>query len=294
VALLAVVGEIQVPLRDALQGGVSSGGEGAEQVERGGRLRVGPDHPLRVRGAALLVERVAVDVVAPVAGQLHAAPHLERLRPRLRELTGHPTNLRAPQSNHHFVQQEERVKFFDFFFKKIKTLTTGIWPPNMRTADIWRRTRKVSRMLLPWNSLKLSAQSPPWRRKARPTAASARRSSRRRASPENTIAGNASTVLSTASSSAAFGYSGSCRAFFAFQPSTAHFPGAGAFGAAAVTDFDGSAAWTARMVWRLSGRKEGERQVWPPEMAAALVASAIAERCKCWRRPGSGSGGGGV
>uniref|UniRef100_A0A0A9DA13 AROF n=1 Tax=Arundo donax TaxID=35708 RepID=A0A0A9DA13_ARUDO len=38
---------------------------------------------------------------------------------------------------------------------------TGIWAPNMRTADIWRRTRKVSRMLLPLNSLKLSAQSPP-------------------------------------------------------------------------------------------------------------------------------------
>uniref|UniRef100_A0A0A9D037 AROF n=1 Tax=Arundo donax TaxID=35708 RepID=A0A0A9D037_ARUDO len=93
VALLTVFGEIQVPLRDALHGGVPSGDEGAEQVERGGRLRVGADHPLRVGDAALLVERVAVDVVAPVAGQLHPIPHLERVRPRLRELPRHPTNL---------------------------------------------------------------------------------------------------------------------------------------------------------------------------------------------------------
>jgi hypothetical protein len=109
VALLAVLGEIQVPLSDALHGGVASGGEGAEQVESGGRLRVGPDHPLRVRDAALLVERVAVDVVAPVARQLHPVLHLERLRPRLRELTGHPTNLLAHQSNRFRVCSERRT-----------------------------------------------------------------------------------------------------------------------------------------------------------------------------------------
>jgi hypothetical protein len=172
---------------------------------------------------------------------------------------------------------------------------TGVWAPNMRTADIWRRTRKVSRMLMPLNSLKLSAQSPPWRRKARPMAASARRSSRRRASPENTIGGNASIVLSTPSSSAAFGYSGCCSAFFVLQLSTAHFPGAGAASrsgakvgdevfAAAGTEFcpfDGSEEWTARMVWRLRGRKDGKRRRCPPETAAAaagvLVTSAIAE-----------------
>uniref|UniRef100_J3LPD9 Uncharacterized protein n=1 Tax=Oryza brachyantha TaxID=4533 RepID=J3LPD9_ORYBR len=140
---------------------------------------------------------------------------------------------------------------------------TGIWPPKVRTADIWRRTRKVSRMLLPLNSLKLSAQSPPWRRKARPMAASARRSSRCRASPANTMGGNASIVLRTDSSSAGLGYSGSCSAFFDLQLSTAHFAGAAGFGAGAagafsgatVGDdvfaadgtpgfFDGSAAWT--------------------------------------------------
>ena len=95
VALLAVLGEIEVPLGDALHGGVPSGGQRAEQVERGGGLGVRPDHPLGVGDAALLVERLAVDVVAPVAGQLHSIPDLERLRPRLGELPGHPTNLKA-------------------------------------------------------------------------------------------------------------------------------------------------------------------------------------------------------
>nr|ACR34177.1 unknown [Zea mays]ACR37341.1 unknown [Zea mays] len=56
-----------------------------------------------------------------------------------------------------------------------------------------------------------------WRTKARPMAASAMRSSRRRASPANTTGGNVSMVFSTASSSSAFGYSGSCNAFFDLQ-----------------------------------------------------------------------------
>lgn len=79
VALLAVFGEIEVPLRDALHGGVPSGGERTDQVERRGGLGVCPDHPLRVGDAALLIERLAVDVVAPVAGQLHPVPDLERV-----------------------------------------------------------------------------------------------------------------------------------------------------------------------------------------------------------------------
>ncbi|BAT02707.1 Os07g0622250, partial [Oryza sativa Japonica Group] len=109
----------------------------------------------------------------------------------------------------------------------------------MRTAPIWSRMRKVSRMLLALNSLKLSAQSPPWRTKARPMAASARRSSRWRASPANTTGGNVSIVLSTESSSSWLGYSGSCSAFFAFQLSTVHFPNpTGFFSGAATVDGD--------------------------------------------------------
>jgi len=133
---------------------------------------------------------------------------------------------------------------------------TGIWPPNIMTTLIWRRIRKVSRMLLALNSLKLSAQSPPWSRKAFPRAASPRRSSSVRASPAKTIGGNASSVWRTDSRSSLLGYSGSCRAFFAFQLSTAHFPardGAGAggdwgLGLSETTGFlAGSAAWTAKM-----------------------------------------------
>ncbi|KAL0921024.1 hypothetical protein M5K25_008051 [Dendrobium thyrsiflorum] len=60
---------------------------------------------------------------------------------------------------------------------------------------------KVSRMLLALNSLKLSAQSPPWRRNARPRAASPRRSSRLRASPAITIGRKFSIVWSTDSKS---------------------------------------------------------------------------------------------
>lgn len=157
--------------------------------------------------------------------------------------------------------------------------------------------------MLAWNSLKLSAQSPPWRTKARPMAASAMRSSRWRASPANTTGGNVSMVLSTVSSSSWFGYSGSCSAFFDFQLSTAHFPGAAGFfsgvataeaedlaaaaaGTAGPLFFDGSAAWMAEMVRLFSGRNTAARRGWddaPPDTAAAaaaaaaeLVASAIA------------------
>ena len=95
----------------------------------------------------------------------------------------------------------------------------------MSTTDICRRTRKVSLMLLALNSLKLSAQSPPWRRNDRPTAASARRSSRVRASPAKTMGGNASTVRSTSSSSALSGYSGYSSA--GRPPPAPHRPPAG-------------------------------------------------------------------
>lgn len=100
---------------------------------------------------------------------------------------------------------------------------TGTCPPNINTAPIWRRILKVSRILLALNSLKLSAQSPPWSKNALPIAASPSRSSRCRASPANTIGGKASSVWSTEWNSSWSGYSGSCRAFLDFQLSMAHF-----------------------------------------------------------------------
>ncbi|KAH0451631.1 hypothetical protein IEQ34_018930 [Dendrobium chrysotoxum] len=112
-------------------------------------------------------------------------------------------------------------------------------------------------MLLALNSLKLSAQSPPWRRNARPRAASPRRSSRLRASPANTIGGKFSIVWSTDSRSSLLGYSGSCSAFFDLQLSRVHFPGLAVAGDRTVVVGDGfsvtvgflagSAAWTAEM-----------------------------------------------
>lgn len=101
-------------------------------------------------------------------------------------------------------------------------------------------------MLFALNSLKLSAQSPPCKRKALPMAASASFSSRCLASPANTIGGKASRVFSTESRSFWSGYSGSCSAGLDFQLSSVHFEGE------AATDegdcfVEGSAAWTAEI-----------------------------------------------
>ena len=55
------------------------------------------------------------------------------------------------------------------------TLTTGQAAPKVSTTAICSSTLKVSRMLLGWNSAKLSAQSPPCSRNALPAATSASR-----------------------------------------------------------------------------------------------------------------------
>ncbi len=69
------------------------------------------------------------------------------------------------------------------------TFTTGIEAPKVSTTAICSSTRKVSRMLSAPNSAKLSAQSPPWSRKARPSATSASRAVSARASPAKTSGG---------------------------------------------------------------------------------------------------------
>ena len=69
------------------------------------------------------------------------------------------------------------------------TFTTG-WPPaKVSTTAICRISLKVSRMLSAWNSLKLSAQSPPCSRKALPSATLPSSSFSRRASPAKTSGG---------------------------------------------------------------------------------------------------------
>ncbi|MCY1484215.1 hypothetical protein D9M68_178040 [compost metagenome] len=69
------------------------------------------------------------------------------------------------------------------------TFTTGQPAAKVITTAICSSTLKVSRIFAAENSAKLSAQSPPCRRKARPavTSANCRRSSR--ASPANTSGG---------------------------------------------------------------------------------------------------------
>ena len=56
------------------------------------------------------------------------------------------------------------------------SLTTGQPAPKVSTTAICSSTLNMSRMLLGWNSAKLSAQSPPCSRKALPAATAARRS----------------------------------------------------------------------------------------------------------------------
>ncbi len=85
------------------------------------------------------------------------------------------------------------------------TFTTGLPPAKVSTTAICRIRRKVSRMLLALNSLKLSAQSPPWSRKALPSATSPSRPFSRRASPANTRGGIPARVSSTRVSAAGSG-----------------------------------------------------------------------------------------
>ena len=68
-------------------------GEGAQQVEAGGGLVVGLQQALRVRHAAGGVELDAVDDIATVGRQGHAAEGLVIGRARLGELAGHAPDL---------------------------------------------------------------------------------------------------------------------------------------------------------------------------------------------------------
>ena len=69
------------------------------------------------------------------------------------------------------------------------TFTTGHLAPKVSTTAICSMTLKVSRMLSAENSAKLSAQSPPCKRKARPSATSASWVFSRRVSPAKTSGG---------------------------------------------------------------------------------------------------------
>ncbi len=83
--------------------------------------------------------------------------------------------------------------------------TTGRSAPKVSTVAMLRKTQNVSRILLAVNSAKLSAQSPPWSRKALPSATCARLDIKLRASPANTSGGWVFSRASTADSAAGSG-----------------------------------------------------------------------------------------
>ena len=95
--------------------GVAALGEGAQQIERGGRLPVGHRHALRVRSSRGFGEIDAVDDVAAIARQLLAVLDLGRRRARLGELAGDAAELhhrRAAgigQHHRHLQQHAEEV-----------------------------------------------------------------------------------------------------------------------------------------------------------------------------------------
>jgi hypothetical protein len=85
--------ELLVPGVDPVQVGEPALGEGAHQVQRGGRLVVGPADPLGVGAAAVRVGGQAVDDVAAEDGQLDAVDNLDRGRAGLGELARDPSHL---------------------------------------------------------------------------------------------------------------------------------------------------------------------------------------------------------
>src|SRR3546814_7486692 len=91
--------EIQRPGVDLVQIGIAALREGAQQVERRRRLRIGPDLALRIGLAALRLEPDVVDDVAAIARQRNAVHILEirdRKRPRLN--SSHTCASRMPSS----------------------------------------------------------------------------------------------------------------------------------------------------------------------------------------------------
>ncbi len=109
-ALRRVGDEILVPGVHPVQIGIAALGEGAQQVQGGGRLAVGLHHALRVGLARGGVEIEAVDDVAAIGGERDPVLRLAVRGARLGELTGHPPELdhragRAEGQHHRHLQQ---------------------------------------------------------------------------------------------------------------------------------------------------------------------------------------------
>ena len=107
--------EIEHPAMHSLQRRIAAGRKGAQQVQRRGRLVIGADHPRRVGLAGFGREGDVVDIVAAIAGQLHAADRFGIGRSGLGELPRHAADLhhrqlgRKGQHHRHLQQHAERV-----------------------------------------------------------------------------------------------------------------------------------------------------------------------------------------
>ena len=94
-------GEIEVPLVDLMEVGVTAAGERPQQVEGRCRLQIAAQHALRIGRPCGGGELHAVDVVAAIARQRDAVLLLEIARPRLGELPRH-----APDLHHRQLRRE--------------------------------------------------------------------------------------------------------------------------------------------------------------------------------------------
>ncbi len=109
-ALRRAFDEILVPGVHPVQIGIAALGEGAQQVQGGGRLAVGLHHALRIGLARGGVEVEAVDDVAAVGGQGDPVLRLGLRRARLGELAGQAAELDdrtggAEGQHHRHLQQ---------------------------------------------------------------------------------------------------------------------------------------------------------------------------------------------
>jgi hypothetical protein len=109
----AVLHEAEIPPMHMFEIGVAALREGAQQIERRGRLPISHQHALRVGHARRLVELDAVDNVAAIARQLFAVLRLGRRRARLGELAGDAADLhhrRAAGIGQHDRHLEEHAE----------------------------------------------------------------------------------------------------------------------------------------------------------------------------------------
>ena len=113
--LRAVLDEAQHPLAHIAEIGVAALGEGAQQVERRGRLPIGRELAARIGDARLGRELGPVDDVAAIDRQLPPVALLDRRAARLGELAGDAADLhhrrggRIGEHHRHLQEQAEEV-----------------------------------------------------------------------------------------------------------------------------------------------------------------------------------------